>query len=633
MHFFHQLLAIVLVTLLAVLGWDLGQRCISHGDKETIIYAGMFGPGEQMQLLYSGPPPQLEAEHPLGPDAMAHYAALMQAWPDLAQQVRDGYRRVFQRDLASGTDAHDPPYTPDATASSPASTEVGSSGGQPSAQQGGSATTAFQQLPLVERYRQLDRVYVEQLIETIGQKARGNRLVLFRAFAEKHPQHDRDLIAVFQSLHPAYRVGLFEDFRRRYPQYEIEERWDGRWVLSANRPRFLTGTDVPDIVAGSLLELRILYQENLALPLDQPLPDAENPIWREKGILYEPACNDPNTVLKDTFHPWALEASRYTVTEMDVTRNQHPYPAGTRIVYLWPSIVHSNVVFYNRAHFRRIGRDGDAVPQTVEEFETICRQLRDAGIEPIAQDGTTYIEMWWNDLVNRTVGYETFRATCSGEAPRFAGPDADPRYLEIAKRLRSWRDQGFWMQGFSASKWPGAQRDFGTGRCTFLFTGTWLPAEISQTRSYDPAVFDLSCFMFPAEPRGAGNPRQIGAASQGHVITRQGRNHEGAAALLNYLSVYGAEPQATQLDYISAHKGVPFPASVEPLRQILDEARPGDIITDGINGELPMFFKFVLIETFNKFFPVRSDDLSPEQFVQELERKSQEHYVKYGKGT
>ena len=68
MRFFHQLLAVVLVTLLAVLGWDLSQRHIAGGNKQTIIYAGMFGPGEPMQVLYSGPSPQLEPEQPFGPD-------------------------------------------------------------------------------------------------------------------------------------------------------------------------------------------------------------------------------------------------------------------------------------------------------------------------------------------------------------------------------------------------------------------------------------------------------------------------------------------------------------------------------------------------------------------------------------
>jgi hypothetical protein len=652
MRFFHQLMAVVLVTLVAVLGWDLSQRHIARGNKQTIIYAGMFGPGEPMQVLYSGPSPQLEPEHPFGPDAYAHYAALMQAWPDLASNVRDAYQRAFQRKLPAtqdgvATDGSGVPTGKRPPASqgagngspspagndSPAADGEGAAPGPAPREAGTRAPATFDTLPLVDQYRQLDRRYVEQLVGALGTRDRANRLRLFRLFADLHPQHDARLIKIFQRLHPAYRIGLFEDFKRREPQYDIEERWDGRWVLSANRPRFLTGTDVPDLISGSLLELRILYRENLALPLDQPIPDAQDPLWRTKGILYGPLYNNPDIAIRDTFNPVAAEASRYTITEADVTRNHHPYPAGTRITYLWPSIVHAQVIFYNKAHFRAIGRDPDAVPETVDEFEDVCRQLQKAGFEPIAQDGIVYVENWWFELASRMMGYETLLSTCSGGLPRFAGPQGDPRYLQIARRLRRWRDQDFWMKQFSASKWPGAQRDFGTGKCTFLFTGTWLPAEIERTRSYDPAVFDLSCFLYPAYPGGPGNQQRISAGAQGHAITRQGRNHEGAARLLNYLSAYGAELESTELHYISAHKGIPFPAEMKRLEPVFARAGPGDVITDGIPGDLPLFYKFVLAETFPKFFLVRSDNISPEEFVEVLERKSQEHYQRYGKGT
>ncbi len=243
-----------------------------------------------------------------------------------------------------------------------------------------------------------------------------------------------------------------------------------------------------------------------------------------------------------------------------------------------------------------------------------------------------YIEGWWFGLADRLMGYGPQLATCRGDLPRFAGPQGDPRYLQIAQRLRRWREEGFWMRQFSASKWPGAQRDFGAGKCTFLLTGTWLPAEIARTRSDDPAVFDLSCFIFPAWPGGAGNPRSLSAVGQGHAITRQGQNHRGAAALLNYLSAYGSELASQELHYISARRGIPFPAEMKALEPIFERAAPGDIITNGLASDVPLCYKFVLMETFSKFFPIRSDNLSPRECVEDLERKAQGLYERYGKG-
>ena len=41
---------------------------------------------------------------------------------------------------------------------------------------------------------------------------------------------------------------LFRRFEQEHPEYKVEPRWDGRWVLAALRPRLLTGTNIPDIV-------------------------------------------------------------------------------------------------------------------------------------------------------------------------------------------------------------------------------------------------------------------------------------------------------------------------------------------------------------------------------------------------
>ena len=90
--------------------------------------------------------------------------------------------------------------------------------------------------------------------------------------------------------------------------------------------------------------------------------------------------------------------------------------------------------------------------------------------------------------------------------------------------------------------------------------------------------------------------------------------------------------EGTELHYISARKGVPLPPEMAALGPILAEAKPGDIITDGILGDLPMFTKFVLLESVAQFMPIRSDNLTPEEFCQTMERKAQELYAKYGKG-
>ncbi|MCG3177760.1 MAG: hypothetical protein BIFFINMI_00080 [Phycisphaerae bacterium] len=593
MHLFSRLAAVTAITLIGILIWDLNQERLEYPGRKVIIYASMFGPGEPMQVLYGGPAPATASRTPLGPGNRANFVALADAWPGHRGRIGAAWRTCAGRNWPADA-------TPDAQ--------------------------------LVADYRELAPGYVDKLVAALNDADRGNRLRLFDAFAQAHPQFDRRMILQFERLHPAWTVGLFEDFERRHPDYKVVPRWDSRWVLSANRPRFLTGTDVPDLITGSLAELRILYRENLAMPLDQPLPDAPVAAWRSQGILRgEKSYFDPSRTLADEFQPWALRQSLYRVAPEDVAESGNPFPAGTDVLYMLPRMVSTTVVFANKAHFRKVGLPFP--PRTIAEFEEDCRKLRAAGIEPIANDGMDYTPYWWQWMVYREIGYEAFMATAMNMpgAKRFAGPGADPRYLEIARRLRGWRDrENFWMRDFSSSQWPAAQRRFGSGDCTFLFTGTWLPAEIAGTRSWDPDVMDLGCFVFPDMTGGSGRPGRMDVGTQGYVLCRQGRDPEGAVLLLRYLTAEAGELFARKLNYIPVTQGTPFPRVLADIEPAFSRAGPEDFVGLGVSWYAPRFNKFVLTETYNRFFVVLKDNLTPEQFVEELERRAQEHYARNG---
>ncbi|HUW82715.1 MAG TPA: ABC transporter substrate-binding protein [Phycisphaerae bacterium] len=597
MRLFNGLIAVVVVILSGILLWDLVQEKLTYPGKKVIIYAGMFGPGEPMQLFYAGPPANVAPEHPFGPDAVEHWHALRTAWPEVEAALVTGYRECFGRPLPP-LDDPDP--------------------------------------QLVEQYRGLKPDYARRLASALGRLDRSSRLSLYHAFARAHPQFETEMILTFERLHPAYTIGAFEDFERLHPDYAVAQRWDGRWVLSANRGRFLTGSDVPDLITGSQAELRILMRENLALALDRALPPGRGikPEWVQKGILDgEKAYDDPDRTFRSEFYDWVIDRARYEITPEDRDVSGNPYPVGQPVLYLMPRMAQTAVVYYNRAHFKMIGRDPDDIPETNGEFEQICRQVLAAGKEPIAQDGMTYVTDWWGELVTRIIGDDVYRQSVIGGLPRFAGADADPRYLEIAQRLRRWRGENFWMKGFSASKWPGAQRDFGTGRCTFLHTGTWLPTEIAGTRSWDPEVFDLGCFFFPTVEGGTGDPYKMSCHVQGYAVPRDGDEHEGAVLLLRYLTARSQKPMVEKLNYMPAVKGVAFPAALRDIESRMVNASADDFVSEGPPWYSPKWSKFVFTETANRFFVIRSDNSSPEEFVEELERRSQEHYRKIGRGT
>lgn len=614
MRGFATLLTAVALALGGTLAWDLMQERLTYPGRKLIVYAGMFGPGEPMQQFYAGPNERVSSPTPLGPEHGAHRSALAEAWPRWGDRV-----------LRS---------SPGAAPLAASQSDVGE------ADAGQAVASATDIDLLVEEYRSLHPEYVDTLMVALDRDDRSQRLRLFHQFARLHPRYDGDLIQIFERLHPAYTVGVFEDFERLHPDHKIVQRWDGRWVLSANRPRFLTGSDVPDLISGSQAELRILMRENLGLPVDRPLtpdvwPDDDiPPQWRERGILAsETHYDDPNRSMESVFYDWVLDRAQYEVSEEDHQGSGNPYPVGTRVGYLVPRMVQSQAIFVNRAHLERIGRERDDYPRTVAEFEAVCRQLRAAGIEPIAQDGMSYGEMWWQSLVWRTIGQGPHIDAVLDRGPRFSGPEGDPRYLSIARRLRQWRDDGFWMSGFSASQWPGAQRDFGAGRCTFLLTGTWLPAEIQGTRSWDPEVFDLGCFFFPSIDEQTGDPHQVPVGCNGYLIPRDGDNHAGAVLLLRYLTARTQDLMAHKLGYMPVVRGVPFPEALQSLEPFMASADLDDFLADGPQWYSAKWYKFVFREAYNRFFVERSDATTPVEFLEDLERRSQQHYTSYGPGT
>jgi len=87
---------------------------------------------------------------------------------------------------------------------------------------------------------------------------------------------------------------------------EVERRWQGRWVLSANRPRFLTGREVPDIIVGSKMELVALVEDDYAVALDEPLPgETVSPL--DSPDTY----GKPSRRWRDAFIPTMLEEGTY----------------------------------------------------------------------------------------------------------------------------------------------------------------------------------------------------------------------------------------------------------------------------------------------------------------------------------
>ena len=225
---------------------------------------------------------------------------------------------------------------------------------------------------------------------------------------------------------------LFRRFEQEHPGYEVEPRWDGRWVLSALRPRLLTGTNIPDIVNTDRDALLVLVKTGYAAALDDVIDRIAYP--HDRG---EPPASDKR--LRDAFLPKILERCHFQAGD--------GHPAG---LYILPAGVWSGFIFFNRLHYEQLGLQ---IPATWSHFLANCRvikeQLKDQGIAPLAADKDSYSSLWSQFLLNRTIGEQVVQRSVEGTGPRF---DTDPRYRAVFQAIRDIHQDGFFMYSWRSSK-------------------------------------------------------------------------------------------------------------------------------------------------------------------------------------
>lgn len=345
----------------------------------------------------------------------------------------------------------------------------------------------------------------------------------------------------------------------------VERRWQGRWVLSANRPRFLSGNEVPDIITGGKMELLALVQDGYAVALDAPLDGGTSPL--DGPDTY----GDPMRPWREAYLPAMLKEARYSFLED---------PEQAERVYLSPQICHSNGLFYNKVLFRKVGVDRP--PRTWPEFLDVCEKLKQAGIPAITADQVTYCENWMNQLIVRAVGLDVYNGTMLGKPDnkpmkeRVPDPPwTDDRYKKVFAQIRALHDRGYFDKDFAAQAWPASQRAFAQGKAAMMTCGTWLPQEIAGYKDIEnQGLFELGCFTFPQWPGGPEEMQTaVHAAVSGLMVCRQGKATRHAIELVKFLQANEYKDLVTKNGLICCAKDAAFPEALAGIEEDFRKAK------------------------------------------------------------
>ena len=233
-------------------------------------------------------------------------------------------------------------------------------------------------------------------------------------------------------------------------------------------------------------------------------------------------------------------------------------------VYALPSAFSAWACWYDNRMFRE---HGWTVPKTWSEFDDLCKQIRAAGIAPIAFQGK-YPTYGWNtfiSLVQRCGGLTAINRMNALEPGAFTHPDV----VQAARMVQEMAVNNF-QKGAMAMTHTESQLQFVNGQAALIWCGIWLENEMKQST---PPSFEMRCFNVPAVEGGKGNPALFnGEGGEWIYVPSDARHPKEAIDFCRYMvSLENGPDMGSSIGVISPLRdGTPASAVSPTMQSVLD---------------------------------------------------------------
>jgi len=194
--------------------------------------------------------------------------------------------------------------------------------------------------------------------------------------------------------------------------------------------------------------------------------------------------------------------------------------------YLVPFGYHYAGMFYNTKVMRDAGVT--EFPNTWEEFNALCADLKAKGVTPIALGSKDRwpAQFWFDYLLLRTAGPDYRAKLMAGEA---AYTDD-----EVKRAMGLWKDlidAGYFTPNANADGWTDASDKVARGDAAMTLMGTWITGYWNGNGL--KAAEDYDFFEFPAIDAGVANA--VVGPVDGLLISANAENRKNAEDLLTFL--------------------------------------------------------------------------------------------------
>lgn len=231
-------------------------------------------------------------------------------------------------------------------------------------------------------------------------------------------------------------------------------------------------------------------------------------------------------------------------------------------LYGLPRNTDVQLIYYNQKMF---DDNGWKVPSTFDEFISLCSDINESGITPLAMDGGDGWPMctFLTDILVKVAGTEYSNIISDAVA---SGDFSAPEIRQSVEILKECADAGVFQTGFDAQDYGTAMNLFTNGQAAMFAMGSW---ECSMAVNEDIAEdirTNIRAFSFPAVENGKGGDHDIAAWNGGgYAVSASSNVKEEAVKFLNYmyqrdkLSRYGWEKGVgmsaqDQSDYLSGEE-------------------------------------------------------------------------------
>lgn len=231
-----------------------------------------------------------------------------------------------------------------------------------------------------------------------------------------------------------------------------------------------------------------------------------------------------------------------------------------------PTVCSFNGFWYNKAAFDAAGITKN--PETIEEFEEVCRKLVDAGYNPMAQDSGYAIQVF-GTLCERKVGEANVI-----EMIHNGGFAENEKFVEACQTIIDWKNAGFFDPD-APSQYPASQNKIGlTGENAMVHTGMWISGEIEKMTN---AQLEWGCFKFPYDPEGLGT-YGTSMSCTCNAINVDCENPDLAWDYLYYMYTGESDKAITDADMYLVND-----RTMEPLDRFIDAQEVMETTTETIN--------------------------------------------------